>query len=84
MWRGQIEPLGRMHTLVLWDMRGHGASDYPAEQTAFSEEATVADMAALLDAVGARTAVVGGLSLGGGFSARRVRNAHPARRSRHR
>ena len=27
MWRGQIEPLSRNHTLILWDMRGHGESD---------------------------------------------------------
>ncbi|MET0273282.1 MAG: alpha/beta fold hydrolase [Phenylobacterium sp.] len=68
MWRGQIEPLSRDHRLVIWDMRGHGQSDYPDHPAAYSEAATVADMAALLDAVGAKTAVVGGLSLGGYMS----------------
>lgn len=68
MWRGQIEPLSRKHKLVVWDMRGHGQSDYPADQGAYSEEATVADMLALLDAVGAKKAIVGGLSLGGYMS----------------
>jgi pimeloyl-ACP methyl ester carboxylesterase len=29
MWRGQIEALSKNHTIVLWDMRGHGQSDYP-------------------------------------------------------
>src|SRR5882672_3024791 len=29
MWHGQIEALSRHHKLVLWDMRGHGRSDYP-------------------------------------------------------
>jgi pimeloyl-ACP methyl ester carboxylesterase len=29
MWRGQIEALSKNHKLVLWDMRGHGQSDYP-------------------------------------------------------
>ena len=43
-------------------------SDYPDDQAAYSEAATVADMAALLDAVGAKDAVVGGLSLGGYMS----------------
>ena len=43
MWRGQIEPLSRNHTLVLWDMRGHGVSDYPEDPAAYSETATVAD-----------------------------------------
>jgi pimeloyl-ACP methyl ester carboxylesterase len=37
MWRGQIEPLSREHTLMLWDMRGHGLSDYPVDPTAYSE-----------------------------------------------
>ena len=68
MWKGQIEPLSKAHQLVIWDMRGHGKSDYPEDQAAYSEAATIADMAALLDAVGARTAIVGGLSLGGYMS----------------
>jgi len=68
MWQGQIAPLSKKHKLVIWDMRGHGQSDYPADQKEYSEEKTVADMAALLDAVGAKKAVVGGLSLGGYMS----------------
>lgn len=68
MWRGQIAPLSKNHTLVLWDMRGHGRSDYPSNQDEYGEEKTVADMAALLDAVGAERAIVGGLSLGGYMS----------------
>lgn len=68
MWRGQIEPLSRHHTLILWDMRGHGNSDYPTDPALYSEEATVSDMAAILDAVGAKQAIIGGLSLGGYMS----------------
>jgi pimeloyl-ACP methyl ester carboxylesterase len=68
MWRGQIEALSRKNMLVLWDMRGHGQSDYPNDPAGYSEEATVADMLALLDHVGAKTAIVGGLSLGGYMS----------------
>ncbi|MEJ1968174.1 MAG: alpha/beta fold hydrolase [Rhizomicrobium sp.] len=68
MWRSQIEPLSKRHKLVLWDMRGHGRSDYPADQDEYSEDKTVADMAALLDTVGVKTAIVGGLSLGGYMS----------------
>jgi pimeloyl-ACP methyl ester carboxylesterase len=78
MWKGQIEPLSKNHTLILWDMRGHGQSDYPADQSAYSEAHTVADMAALLDQVGARTAIVGGLSLGGYMSLAFYRK-HPER-----
>src|SRR5689334_20345963 len=68
MWQGQIAALSRHHKLVLWDMRGHGQSDYPESPAAYSEALTVADIAALLDAVGAKQAIVGGLSLGGYMS----------------
>lgn len=68
MWTGQVDALSRAHTLILWDMRGHGASDSPDDPTLYSEAHTVADMAALLDTVNAQSAVVGGLSLGGYMS----------------
>jgi pimeloyl-ACP methyl ester carboxylesterase len=68
MWAGQIAPLSQRFKVITWDMRGHGRSDYPEDQNAYSEAATVADMAALLDAVGAEDAIVGGLSLGGYMS----------------
>jgi len=78
MWRGQVGPFSKGHTLVTWDMRGHGQSDYPEDQTQYSEEHTVADMAAILDAVGAREAVIGGLSLGG-YMSLAFHLAHPDR-----
>ena len=78
MWSGQIEALSRQHKLILWDMRGHGQSDYPADPAAYSEALTVADIAALLDEVGAAKAIVGGLSLGGYMSLAFYR-AHPER-----
>ena len=68
MWNGQVEAFSKHHQLVLWDMRGHGQSDYPDDPAAYSEALTVADMAALLDEVGADRAIVGGLSLGGYMS----------------
>ena len=68
MWAGQVGPLSEKHTLVLWDMRGHGNSDSPANPAEYSEALTTADMAALLDTVGAPTAVIAGLSLGGYMS----------------
>jgi pimeloyl-ACP methyl ester carboxylesterase len=78
MWREQIDPLSKHHKLILWDMRGHGQSDYPEDPNAYSEALTVADIAALLDAVGAKRAIVGGLSLGGYMSLAFYR-AHPER-----
>lgn len=68
MWRPQIEALSEDHTLVLWDMRGHGKSDYPEDPALYTEAATVGDMAAILDKIGADRAIVGGLSLGGYMS----------------
>ena len=78
MWQGQIEALSRRHRLVLWDMRGHGRSDYPEDPGAYSEALTVGDIAALLDEIGAARAIVGGLSLGGYMSLAFYR-AHPDR-----
>ncbi|MBU1377666.1 MAG: alpha/beta hydrolase [Alphaproteobacteria bacterium] len=78
MWRGQVEALSLDHRLVVWDMRGHGQSDSPDDPALYSEAATVADMAALLDAVGAKTAIVGGLSLGG-YMSLAFNRVHPER-----
>lgn len=78
MWRGQLEPLSKAHRLVVWDMRGHGRSDSPDDPALYSEAATVADMAALLDEVGAKTAIVGGLSLGG-YMSLAFHRVHPER-----
>src|SRR5579871_1971768 len=78
MWHEQIAPLSKRHRLILWDMRGHGQSDYPEDPGAYSEALTVTDIAALLDAVGAERAIVGGLSLGGYMSLAFYR-AHPQR-----
>ena len=67
MWRGQLDALADYRTIV-WDMRGHGRSDSPAEPSQYSESLTIDDMAALLDKVDARRAVIAGLSLGGYMS----------------
>jgi pimeloyl-ACP methyl ester carboxylesterase len=78
MWNGQIDALSKNYKLVLWDMRGHGQSDYPEDPAAYSEALTISDMAALLDEVGATSAIVGGLSLGGYMSLAFYRS-HPER-----
>jgi len=78
MWHEQIDALAKEHKLILWDMRGHGQSDYPDDANAYSEALTVDDMAAILDAVGAKRAIIGGLSLGGYMSLAFYRT-HPER-----
>lgn len=65
MWDGQIAALRDRYRVIVWDMRGHGQSDVPADPAAYSEAFTVADMAAVLGACGVDRAVIGGLSLGG-------------------
>ncbi len=78
MWQPQVAALARSRQLILWDMRGHGDSDSPEDPEAYSEEATVADMGALLDELGLERAVIGGLSLGG-FMSLAFHLAHPQR-----
>jgi pimeloyl-ACP methyl ester carboxylesterase len=68
MWQGQLDALADEYRLIAWDLRGHGQTDSPAEARAYSEAATVDDMAAVLDAVGVERAVIAGLSLGGYMS----------------
>ncbi|HEV7159457.1 MAG TPA: alpha/beta fold hydrolase [Caulobacteraceae bacterium] len=78
MWSGQIEAFAAAFQLITWDMRGHGRSDYPDDPAAYSEAATVADMAALLHALRAERAIIGGLSLGG-YMSLAFHLAHPDR-----
>ena len=78
MWAGQIDLLSADHQLIVWDMRGHGLTDSPDDQSLYSEAETVADMAAILDAEGVDDAVIGGLSLGG-YMSLAFHVAHPER-----
>ena len=68
MWGPQVRGLTDRFRLISWDIRGHGDSNSPDDPAEYSEEASVADMAAILDACGVDRAVVGGLSLGGYLS----------------
>ncbi len=67
MWNPQFEAL-RDYRVIGWDMRGHGGTDSPPTQDAYTEKLTVADMAGLLRHLGIEKAVIGGLSLGGYIS----------------
>lgn len=78
MWDGQIAALKDRYKVVVWDMRGHGESDYPKDPALYSEGLTVGDMRALLDMVGADKAIVGGLSLGG-YMSLAFHASHPGR-----
>lgn len=75
MWQPQFEGL-REYRVIAWDMRGHGGTDSPAAQDAYTEKLTVEDMASLLRHLGVEQAVIGGLSLGGYISLE-FQLAHP-------
>ena len=79
MWDGQIAAFARPLQVIVWDMRGHGESDYPTDQSLYSEALTVGDMAALLDARSAPgQAIIAGLSLGG-YMSLAFNASHPER-----
>jgi pimeloyl-ACP methyl ester carboxylesterase len=78
MWKPNIAALSQRYQLILWDMRGHGQTESPNDPTVYSEEATVGDMATLLDTQKIRQAVIGGLSLGG-YMSLAFHLAHPER-----
>jgi pimeloyl-ACP methyl ester carboxylesterase len=68
MFAQNVTALAAGHRVLTWDLRGHGRSGYPADPAAYSAANALADMAALLAAVGADRVVLGGHSLGGYLS----------------
>jgi pimeloyl-ACP methyl ester carboxylesterase len=78
MWQPNLPALAAGRPVITWDMRGHGRSGSPADPAAYSEAATVADLAAVLDHLGIGRAVIGGLSLGG-YMSLAFWLAHPGR-----
>jgi pimeloyl-ACP methyl ester carboxylesterase len=78
MWDEQMVALADRYHLIAWDMRGHGRTDSPGDPDAYSHEATVADMEAVLRECGVERAAIGGLSLGG-FMSLAFLLAHPDR-----
>lgn len=68
MWEPNIGALSADRPVITWDIRGHGRSGAPDDPAQYSQEASVADMAAVLDACGISRAVAAGLSLGGYLS----------------
>lgn len=78
MWRGQVDAFRDRFRIIAWDMRGHGDTDSPEDPADYSEPATIADIAAILDECGVESAVIGGLSLGG-YMSLAFNLAHPER-----
>ena len=63
-WKMQIPYLARRFRLVVFDGRGNGKSDRPAEPEAYAESEYAADALAVLDATSTERAVVVSLSRG--------------------
>ncbi len=76
MWDAQVAALARLVRVVAPDLRGSGGSD--ASPGPYSMEQHADDLAALLDALDIRQAVVGGLSMGG-YVAFAMWRRHPKR-----
>ena len=64
IWKGQIAYLSRHFQVVAFDGRGNGLSDRPPEPEAYDAREFADDAAAVMDAAGASSAVVAGLSKG--------------------
>jgi pimeloyl-ACP methyl ester carboxylesterase len=78
MYAATVADLSSDHTMMTWDIRGHGKSDSPSDPAEYSVAASLDDMAGILDAAGADRAVLVGHSLGGYLSLE-FTLAHPDR-----
>ena len=76
--RPQAEALASRYSVILWDPRGHGQSESPADPAAYGITRSAQDLAGLLDHLGIERAHVGGLSMGGGIASR-FAQLHPER-----
>jgi pimeloyl-ACP methyl ester carboxylesterase len=77
-WRPQLRALRDRFRVAAFDVRGHARTEAPHDAAAYRPERFVADLARVLDHLGAAQAVVGGLSMGAGIAARFAAE-HPAR-----
>jgi pimeloyl-ACP methyl ester carboxylesterase len=68
MFAPNVPLLATHRDVVTWDLRGHGASDSPADPECYPAAQALGDMEALLDTLEIRRAVLGGHSLGGYLS----------------
>lgn len=65
MWHHQVEALAAAgYRAIAPDLRGYGRTDVPADPEAYTNEAVIGDLLALLDDIGAEKAVFVGLDFG--------------------
>jgi pimeloyl-ACP methyl ester carboxylesterase len=68
MFAATVPALAADHTVIAWDMPGHGRSESPDDPSAYSVASFLAAMLDLVDEAGAERAVFVGHSLGGYLS----------------
>jgi pimeloyl-ACP methyl ester carboxylesterase len=78
MFAATVPALAADHTVIAWDLPGHGRSDAPDDVSAYSVASFLDAMLGLVDEVGAERAVFLGHSLGGYLSLQ-MALAHPER-----
>ncbi len=79
-WGPNIDDLASRYRLILWDHRGHGKSDKPADRESYGLQTFAKDLKNLLDHLEIDKAHIGGQSLGAGSAVRLCLN-HPERAS---
>jgi pimeloyl-ACP methyl ester carboxylesterase len=77
-WEPQMRHFGRQYRCVAYNARGYPPSDVPEKPSSYSQARAADDIKAVLDAVGAETAHVIGLSMGG-FATLHFGFRHPSR-----
>jgi pimeloyl-ACP methyl ester carboxylesterase len=77
-WDPQVSAFSSSRRVIAYDLRGFGISDAPQTSNAYSQDISVADLAALLDHLRIERTALGGLSMGGNI-ALNYALAHPER-----
>ena len=81
VWSPQVPALASDRRIIVYDIRGFGNSEAPRSESAYSQEQSIADLAALLDHLKIAKADLCGFSMGGNI-ALNFALAYPARVSR--
>ena len=69
-WVNQLPAFSRRYQVVVWDARGHGLSDSPADPEAYGLKVFAEDLRRLLDHLNIDHAYLAGHSMGGGVAVR--------------
>ena len=78
VWKAQIPYFARHCRVLIFDPRGNGRSDKPADPAAYADEEIVNDALAVMDATGTDRVIAVGVSMGGWYGAM-LAGLHPDR-----